>query len=99
MHQHELTEEAERLNVELQRANEDLKQFAFAASHDLQEPLRMIMIYSQLLVNGYRDQFDGAAAACVDFITKGAKHLQDFLADLLSYTEAGADRQEDDRPV
>jgi signal transduction histidine kinase len=39
--QHELTEEAERLNGELQRANDDLKQFAFAASHDLQEPLRM----------------------------------------------------------
>jgi PAS domain S-box-containing protein len=96
VHQHELTDEAERLNVELQRANEDLKQFAFAASHDLQEPLRMIMIYSQLLVNGYRDQLDGEAVVCVDFIAKGAKHLRDLLADLLSYTEAGADRQEDE---
>src|SRR6202040_550455 len=62
VHQHELTEEAERLNLELQRANEDLKQFAFAASHDLQEPLRMIMIYSRLLVKGYRNQLDGEAA-------------------------------------
>jgi PAS domain S-box-containing protein len=94
--QHELTEESERLNVELQRANEDLKQFAFAASHDFQEPLRMIMIYSQLLVDGYRDQLDGEAAICVEFITKGAKHMRDLLADLLSYTEAGADRQEDE---
>jgi PAS domain S-box-containing protein len=96
VHQHELTEEAERLNVELQRANEDLKHFAFAASHDLQEPLRMIVIYSQLLVNGYLDRLDGEAAVCVDFITKGAKHMRDLLADLLSYTEAGADRQEDE---
>ena len=94
VHQHELTEEAERLNEELQRANDDLKQFAFAASHDLQEPLRMITSYSQLLVKGYRGQLDGEAAVCVDFITTGAKHMRDLLADLLSYTEAGADRRE-----
>jgi PAS domain S-box-containing protein len=96
VHQHELTEEAERLNEELQRANEDLKQFAFAASHDFQEPLRMITSYSQLLVKGYRGQLDGEAAVCVDFITKGAKHMRDLLEDLLSYTEAGADRREDE---
>jgi PAS domain S-box-containing protein len=96
VHQHELTEEAERVNIELHRANEDLKHFAFAASHDLQEPLRMIVIYSQLLVNGYLDRLDGEAAVCVDFITKGAQQMRDLLADLLSYTEAGADRQEDE---
>jgi signal transduction histidine kinase len=96
VHQHELTEEAERLNVELQRANEDLKQFAYAASHDFQEPLRMITSYSQLLVEGYRGQLDGEAAIFVDFISKGAEHMRDLLADLLSYTEAGADRIEDE---
>ena len=46
---------------ELWRANEDLKQFAFAASHDLQEPLRMITTYSQLLVSGYPSPLDGEA--------------------------------------
>src|ERR1700682_2674313 len=71
--QHELTEEAERLNEELRRANDDLKQFAFAASHDLQEPLRMITSYSQLLIKGYRGQLEGEPAVCVDFITKVEK--------------------------
>jgi PAS domain S-box-containing protein len=94
VHQHELTEDAERLNEELRRANDDLKQFAFAASHDLQEPLRMITSYSQLLVKGYRGQLDGEPGICVDFISKGAKHMRDLLADLLSYTETSADNQE-----
>jgi PAS domain S-box-containing protein len=97
--QHELTEEAERLNEELQRANDDLKQFAFAASHDLQEPLRMITSYSQLLVKGYRGQLDGEPGVCVDFITKGTRHMRDLLADLLSYTETGADREEADESI
>jgi signal transduction histidine kinase len=99
VHQHELTEEAERLNEELQRANDDLKQFAFAASHDLQEPLRMITSYSQLLVKGYRGQLEGEPGVCVDFITKGAKRMRDLLADLLSYTETGADRGEPEEPI
>ncbi|HUQ91023.1 MAG TPA: ATP-binding protein [Bryobacteraceae bacterium] len=96
VHQHELTEEAERLNEELRRANDDLKQFAFAASHDLQEPLRMITSFSQLLLKGYRGELDGEAGLCVDFITKGARHMRDLLADLLSYTGTSADREEAD---
>jgi PAS domain S-box-containing protein len=94
VHQHELTEEAERLNEQLRRANDDLKQFAFAASHDLQEPLRMITSYSQLLIKGYRDQLDGEAAVCVGFINEGTKHMRDLLADLLAYTETGAEKGE-----
>jgi PAS domain S-box-containing protein len=94
VHQHELTEEAVRLNEELQRANDDLKQFAFAASHDLQEPLRMITSYSQLLIRGFRGQLDGEAAVCVGFINDGTKHMRDLLADLLSYTETGAEKGE-----
>jgi light-regulated signal transduction histidine kinase (bacteriophytochrome) len=94
VHQHELTEQAELMNVDLQRANEDLKQFAYAASHDFQEPLRMITSYAQLLVEGNGGRLDGEAAICVDFIIKGAKHMRDLLADLLSYTEAGADSRE-----
>ena len=99
VHQHELTEEADRLNEKLRRLNDDLKQFAFAASHDLQEPLRMITSYSQLLVKGYQGQLDGEAAVCVEFITKGAKHMRDLLADLLSFTEAGEEREEADEPI
>jgi len=89
--QHELTEQAEALNDLLHRANEDLKQFAFAASHDLQEPLRMITNYSQLLIKGHRGQLDAEAQICVDFITNGAKQMRNLLANLLTFTEAGAD--------
>ncbi len=95
VHEHELREEAESLNEKLGRANEDLKQFAFAASHDLQEPLRMITSYSQLLLKGYRGQLDSEAAVCVEFITKGARQMRDLLTDLLSYSAAGADSGEE----
>jgi signal transduction histidine kinase len=104
VHQHELREAADALNAqleteiierkrvesELRRANEDLNQFAFAASHDLQEPLRNITIFSQLLIKGYRGKLDDEAAMYVDVIGRGAEHMRDLLADLLSFTEAGA---------
>ena len=90
--QHQLAEEAGLLNEQLKRANEDLKQFAFAASHDLQEPLRMITTYSQLLIKGYRGQLDGEAAMCVDSITRGTSRMRELLKGLLSYAEAGVDR-------
>ena len=73
-------------NADLARANEDLNQFAFAASHDLQEPLRMITAYSQLLVRGYRGQLNGDAATSVEYITQGTKRMRELLADLLEYT-------------
>ena len=97
--QHELTEQAHALNDLLHKANEDLKQFAFAASHDLQEPLRMITSYSQLLIEGHRGQLDDEAQLCVDFINKGAKRMRDLFANLLTYTEAGADSWEPDELV
>ncbi len=59
----------------------------------------MITSYSQLLVKGYRGQLDGEAGVCVDFITKGAKRMRDLLADLLSYTETGADKAEADAAI
>jgi signal transduction histidine kinase len=97
--QHELTEAAVKLNEELQRANDDLKQFAFAASHDLQEPLRMISSFSQLLIKGYRGQLDGEAEICVGFINDGTTHMQNLLADLLSYTETSSDKGEAGKPI
>src|SRR6185437_6137354 len=69
----------------------DLKQFAFAASHDLQEPLRMITNYSQLLLSGYRGQLEGEPEVCVGFISRGTKRMRELLADLLAYTELNAD--------
>jgi PAS domain S-box-containing protein len=72
---------------ELRRANDDLNQFAFAASHDLQEPLRMITTYAQLLVKSYKGQLAGEAELCVNFITDGAHRMRELLADLLDYTQ------------
>ena len=92
--QHELTEAAVILNEALQLANDDLKQFAFAASHDLQEPLRMIAIYSQLLIKCYRGQLDGQAEEWGGFINEGTTRMRNLLADLLSYTEIGAEKKD-----
>jgi PAS domain S-box-containing protein len=78
----------------LARTNADLEQFAYAASHDLQEPLRMITTYSQLLLKGYRGQLEGQAGLCVQNIADGTKRMRDLLADLLSYTQLTTDGQE-----
>jgi PAS domain S-box-containing protein len=85
-----------RLNTELQRSNEDLARFAFVASHDLQEPLRMISVYSQLLIKTYSGALDEKAATFVDNIVGGTQRMRDLLADLLAYTEVNAQR---DLPV
>lgn len=92
-------QERERYAKELRRANEDLKHFAFAASHDLQEPLRMITAYSQLLVKGYPGPLEGEAKVCLEFITRGAKQMRDLLMDLLSYAEVRVDREKADEPI
>jgi PAS domain S-box-containing protein len=78
-------------NRGLLRANEDLTHFAFAAGHDLQEPLRIITSYSQLLLKRLPGNLEGDAARCVDSITQGARRMQELLADLLAYTQVTAD--------
>ena len=80
-------QEVQAANHALLRANDDLKQFAFAASHDLQEPLRMITSYSQLLLTNYQGQLDGEPGICVNFISRGTKRMRELLADLLAYTQ------------
>jgi PAS domain S-box-containing protein len=87
-------ERVAKLNADLQRSNEvlaltnqDLERFAFIASHDLQEPLRMITAYSQLLIHSYPDQFDSKAKTFVDNIVDGTTRMRDLLSDLLAYTE------------
>jgi PAS domain S-box-containing protein len=84
-----------KVQEELNRANGDLMQFAFAASHDLQEPLRMISNYAQLLIRKYDTSSNDEVTTCIGYITEGTRRMRDLLADLLSYTEAGI-RQ--DRP-
>jgi hypothetical protein len=91
------------LNADLQRSNEvlaltnqDLERFAFIASHDLQEPLRMITAYSQLLIKSYPGQFDSEASVFVGNIVDGTTRMRDLLADLLAYTEI---RGRDEEPL
>lgn len=87
-------EKLRQTNAELSRANDDLSHFAFAASHDLQEPLRMITSYSQLLVRGYRGQLDGEAGTAIGYITEGAKRMRGLLTDLLAYTRLTGEPEE-----
>jgi light-regulated signal transduction histidine kinase (bacteriophytochrome) len=73
-------------NQALQQSNADLEQFAYAASHDLQEPLRMVSIYSQLLKEEYSTVLDGHALSYIDFAVNGARRMANLLTALLTYS-------------
>jgi PAS domain S-box-containing protein len=73
-------------NQALQQSNADLEQFAYAASHDLQEPLRMVSIYSQLLKEEYGDALDRQALSYIDFAVNGARRMSNLLTALLTYS-------------
>ncbi len=75
-----------RSNAELKRANEDLNQFAYSASHDLREPLRMVSIYSQLLADRYRSRLDNEAHEYIHYVVQGAHRMEQLVSDLLEYT-------------
>lgn len=79
--------ELEQSNSALKRSNQDLERFAFVASHDLQEPLRMISTYAQLLAKKYDGLLDQDSAMFVGNIVDGAARMRDLLADLLVYTD------------
>lgn len=78
--------ERKKADAEIRRANRDLEQFAFSASHDLQEPLRTIKMFSELLTRRYSHKLDGEALEFLGYLHSGAMRMEALVRDLIAFT-------------
>jgi two-component system NtrC family sensor kinase len=85
--------ELERANQELTRSNDELRQFAFVASHDLQEPLRSVTSFCNLLKEEYGGRLDEQADSYIERVVQGAKRMKALVTGLLSYSRVSRDEQ------
>ena len=83
----------EEYNIDLLQSNQDLEQFAYVASHDLQEPLRIITSFTQLLEKRYKDKLDSEGEEFVEFIVDAAQRMKMLINDLLAYSRLNQQHQ------
>lgn len=81
--------ERQQILADLERSNRELEEFAFISSHDMQEPLRQIANFSEILAKGYQESLDEQGIRYFGFIIDGAKRMQALINDLLSYSRVG----------
>ena len=89
MKERRLRQEHRRAQEELLRSNRDLEQFAYVASHDLQEPLRMVAIFTQMLAERLQEKLDEETGRYMGFVVEGATRMQAMIEDLLSFSRLG----------